>query len=981
MEPQATKFSNMGRHELAGDSSDLTFTTSTVQRDHELAGDVSVEVRDGSFTWELESQTANISRINLAIPKGKLTIVVGQVGSGKSSLLSAILGEMRTLEGQVLWNKKQNTVSYATQRAWLLNASLRDNVTFGLPFDHARYQQVISACCLQPDIDILPAGDLTEIGEKGINLSGGQKQRVSVARAMYAQTDIVLLDDPLSALDAHVGSHLFDQGIMGQLVKDCRTVVLVTHKLQYLEHAHLIVAMEKGQIIARGTMEEIRETSPDLHRGWMDAISECVRQIDEGLEPNAGPIFQNQTRKADHLKRDDNSSPVAAQHLLLNRLSRHMSVSSLASSVEDVWVRRADWCEDGTKKDQAKFVEDENKEKQPDGELGKLVEAEERMEGDVKLKYYVTYAAACGLHLAILVLFLQVCKAGVTLALDFWLAAWSSGNVGGSIDACNHTEANVNYTQWNTSQAISGPDTTGYYVTGYTGLSVGAIALTAAAVAASILSSLRGARVMHDRMVNNIVRAPLRFFDTTPTGRILNRMSGDQGTLDNHLPGDMVMFVQNCLDVLSAFIALGVITPYFLIGMIPILVFYYFMQKLFRSSARELKRIESIKNSPVFSQLAESFGGLSTIRAYRAEERFTDEMMRRLNAGFTPNMYLMAVECWLGVRMVSAGAVIIFIAGLSSVVAGLQGLVSPAWVGLAISYAIRIQIQLFSVVSSFANVENDMTRVERVDTYSRVQGEVYQHKSGNTVPPVEWPASGTVQLEGVSARYDESLDGVLTMVTANIRAGEKVGICGRTGSGKSSLTLALFRMIDMFEGKISIDGVDISRVPLTLLRSRLSIIPQDPVLFSGTIRFNLDPEENSDDEELWRALEIAQLKTLVADMPSKLDEMVTEGGENFSVGQRQLFCLARAFVRKSRILIMDEATASVDMETDAILQEVIKEAFGDRTVITVAHRIATILNSDRILVLDQGKLMENDSPENLLKKPDGLFTAMVKANK
>ncbi|XP_078621139.1 ATP-binding cassette sub-family C member 9-like [Branchiostoma floridae x Branchiostoma japonicum] len=292
-----------------------------------------------------------------------------------------------------------------------------------------------------------------------------------------------------------------------------------------------------------------------------------------------------------------------------------------------------------------------------------------------------------------------------------------------------------------------------------------------------------------------------------------------------------------------------------------------------------------------------------------------------------------------------------------------------------------MQVEMFSVVSAFAKVEANMTSVERVENYSRVPEEIYERKSGNTIPPEEWPASGTVQLESVSARYDQTLDPVLTMVTANIRAGEKVGICGRTGSGKSSLTLTLFRMIDMFEGVISIDGVDISCVPLTLLRSRLSIIPQDPVLFSGTIRFNLDPEENSDDEELWRALEIAQLKDVVTDLPSKLDEMVTEGGENFSVGQRQLFCLARAFVRKSRILIMDEATASVDMETDAILQDVIKVAFGDRTVITVAHRIATILNSDRILVLDQGKLVENDSPDNLLKKPDGLFTAMVKANK
>ncbi|XP_035660614.1 ATP-binding cassette sub-family C member 8-like isoform X1 [Branchiostoma floridae] len=565
--------------------------------------------------------------------------------------------------------------------------------------------------------------------------------------------------------------------------------------------------------------------------------------------------------------------------------------------------------------------------------------------------------------------------------MDFWLADWSASHVGGNIDAWNLTEANANYTQGNLSQPMDVPDTTGYYITGYTGLSVGAIVLTAAAVAAAILTSLRGARVMHDRMVHNIVRAPLRFFDTTPTGRILNRMAGDQGSLDNNLPGNMELFLRSGLKIVSAIVAVAVITPYFLIGMIPIIVFYYFMQKIYRATARELKRINLMKESPVYSQLSQSFGGLSTIRAYRAEERFTKQMMERLNDSFVPLLYSMGAEGWMGVRLVCAGAVIIFVAGLSSVVAGLHGLVSPAWVGLAISYAIRMQVQMFSVVSAFAKVEANMTSVERVENYSRVPGEIYERISGNTIPPEEWPASGTVQLESVSARYDQTLDPVLTMVTANIRAGEKVGICGRTGSGKSSLTLTLFRMIDMFEGVISIDGVDISRVPLTLLRSRLSIIPQDPVLFSGTIRFNLDPEEDSDDDELWRALEIAQLKDVVTDLPSKLDEMVTEGGENFSVGQRQLFCLARAFVRKSRILIMDEATASVDMETDAILQDVIKVAFGDRTVITVAHRIATILNSDRILVLDQGKLVENDSPDNLLKKPDGLFTAMVKANK
>ncbi|KAI8497857.1 hypothetical protein Bbelb_245090 [Branchiostoma belcheri] len=1054
----------------------------------ELSDDVAIQVRDGSFTWELDSEVANVSNINLSIPKGKLTIVVGQVGCGKSSLLSAILGEMTTLSGQVVWNKKHNKVAYAAQRPWLLNASLRDNVIFGLPFDRSRYQQVITACCLQPDIDILPGGDMTEIGEKGINLSGGQKQRISVARTLYAKTDIVFLDDPLSALDAHVGGDLFEKGIMGHLVRERRTVVLVTHKLQYLEHAHFVVAMDGGQIQTTGSMREIRESNPELYNNWKDIILEGHRKVAAGLgrkererllsHSSVGSRSSLQSGGSMSGSDDEEEASAEAERAkLLRQLSRQFSAYSVRSRVGESWAAK-----------------------------GKLVKQEERNVGEVALTHYLTYAAACGLVLVAVVLFLQVSKQGMQVGIDFWLSTWSSAStVTAMATAPVINMTAVNQTWGNLTQPPPGLDTS-YYINGYTALSVTAILLAAVSSIISMLSMVVGAKRLHEGMVRNIVLAPMRFFDTTPTGRVLNRMSEDQSVIDivssvyrpdrgsdspmaagrrairlaggpgtramrntpcwahavrekrvrtvlwkpwkrsitgsgpgctvkygpvrnplsnviaaRRLPFQMEALIRTSLMVTSALVVNAVVTPYFIIGAVPIVILYYFVQKFFRATARELQRLDSINKSPVFAHVSETLGGLSTIRAFRVEKRFKDNIMEKVNRSNTPFYFLTATNSWVGLRMGYMGGVIVFIAGLSAMVASIFGAVSSGMVGLSITYALNLQQYLHWVVRNYCEVEMMMNAVERITFYSTIPTEQYRDRQrGNVVPAADWPACGEIRLDKISVRYDKTLDPVLHTVTASFKPGEKtqsqrqthlslvlnaihtqsdtvteanapvlgaerhpytVGICGRTGSGKSSLTLALFRMIDMFEGKICIDGVDISRVPLTLLRSRLSIIPQDPVLFSGTIRFNLDPEDNVSDWELWRSLEIAQLKSVVTELPNQLDEMVTEGGENFSVGQRQLFCLARAFVRKSRILIMDEATASIDMETDAILQDVIKTAFRDRTVLTIAHRIATILNSDRILVLDQGKLVENDSPQNLLKKPDGLFTALVKANK
>ncbi|XP_078610721.1 ATP-binding cassette sub-family C member 9-like isoform X2 [Branchiostoma floridae x Branchiostoma japonicum] len=875
-----------------------------------MAEDVAIEIRNGNFSWELATGTVALHDINLKVLKEKLTVVVGQVGSGKSSLCSAILGEMRTLSGQVLWHK---------------------------------YQKVISACCLQPDIDILPGGDMTEIGEKGINLSGGQKQRVSLARALYSNSDIVILDDPLSALDAHVGGDVFEHGIMAHLINDeKRTVVLVTHKLQYLEESQYVVAMENGRILAQGTMDDIRQSNPDLCDSWREIIAQGIQETQE-------------------------------------RTRTSTSGSSLgAGSITDEDGKNK---EVGEEPEQDEDEEEEEEEEEVDegkAAEGKLVKAEERFVGSVRLQHYVIYAAACGPIAVVLLLLLQLCKHGLQIGIDFWLSTWASaGTMAGS--PSEPQNSTVNQTMGNTTKAPPAVDVR-YFIIGYTGLSVAAIVLTAFASALTILTMIRGAKNLHEAMVRNVVLAPMRFFDTTPTGRVLNRMSEDTATIDLRLPLIMEHLIRVVLLICSALLVNAVVTPYFLIGAVPIVVFYYMVQKYYRATAREIKRLDNINKSPVFAHFSETLGGLTTVRAYRMEKKFSTSLMDKLDRSNTPVYYTNAISSWIGARLGYLGAIIVFLAGLSSMLAAMFGSVSSAMVGLSITYALNIQMYLLWLVRGYAMIEMMMTSVERVDSYSSIPTEPY-NTDGNVIPDDNWPSKGEVTFEDVSVRYDKTLGPVLTDVSATFEAGEKVGICGRTGSGKSSLTLALFRIIDNFKGKITIDGLEISRVPLTTLRSRLSIIPQDPVLFSGSVRYNLDPFDKCSDEELWEALEIAQLKTLVSELPNKLDEAVSDGGENFSVGQRQLFCLARAFVRKCRILIMDEATASIDMETDSTLQNVIQTAFKDRTVITIAHRIATILSSDRILVLDQGKVVENDSPDKLLTQPNGLFASLVKANK
>uniref|UniRef100_A0A8C3G1S8 ATP-binding cassette, sub-family C (CFTR/MRP), member 9 n=1 Tax=Cyclopterus lumpus TaxID=8103 RepID=A0A8C3G1S8_CYCLU len=862
--------------------------------------DVAVKVSNGFFTWG--SNLSTLSDINIRIPTGQLTMIVGQVGCGKSSLLLAMLGEMQTIDGRVYWsNKNRYSVAYATQKSWLLNATVEENITFGSSFNKQRYKAVIDACSLQPDIDLLPFGDQTEIGERGINLSGGQRQRICVARALYQNTNIVFLDDPFSALDIHLSDHLMQEGILKFLQDDKRTVVLVTHKLQYLIHADWIIAMKDGSVLREGTLKDIQTHDIELYDHWKTLMN---RQ-DHGLEKDVQQDSQ--------------------------------------TTLERKTLRRA-------------FYSREAKNQMDDEDEGN---------GFTTIKVCWCYLSSGGFFMVFLMVSSKLLKHSVIVAIDYWLAIWTSSKT----------------SQFNGTSLADGPSHDSPYLTVF-------IVLCAAGITLCLITSLTveflglsAATNLHHNLLNKIIHAPIRFFDITPLGQILNRFSADTNIIDQHIPPTLESLTRSTLLCLSAIGVISSITPGFLLTLVPLAVAFYFIQKYFRVASKDLQDLDDSTQLPLLCHFSETAEGLTTIRAFRHEARFKQRMLELTDTNNTAYLFLSAANRWLEVRTDYLGAVIVLTAAGASIWGHNIGLPSGGLVGLALTYALTVTNYLNWVVRNLADLEVQMAAVKKVNSFLGTESENYEGTMDASQVPENWPQNGEIKIQDLCVRYDPVLKPVLKHVNMFIEPGQKVGICGRTGSGKSSLSLAFFNMVDIFEGKIVIDGIDICKLPLQTLRSRLSIILQDPVLFSGSIRFNLDPERTCTDDRLWEALEIAQLKNMVKALPGGLDAVVTEGGENFSLGQRQLFCLARAFVRKSSILIMDEATASIDMATENILQKVVMTAFADRTVVTIAHRVSTILDAEQVLVFSSGILVESDSGPNLLAQEDSLFSVLVRTHK
>ncbi|MGH0121230.1 UNVERIFIED_CONTAM: hypothetical protein FKN15_025937 [Acipenser sinensis] len=880
------------------------------------------KITNGYFTW-MPDGSPTLSNIDIRIPYGQLTMIVGQVGCGKSSLLLAALGEMQKISGSVYWNRKRGSVAYASQKPWLLNATVVENIIFEMPFNKQRYKAVIDACSLQPDIDILPHGDQTQIGERGINLSGGQRQRISVARALYQQTNVVFLDDPFSALDIHLSDHLMQDGILKMLRDDKRTVVLVTHKLQYLPHADWIIAMKDGTIQREGTLKDIQNSEPELFEHWKTLMN---RQ-DQELEKET----------------------VAESKTVLERKN----------------LRRAMYSREALMK-----TEEEDEEESIESDDEDNMSSVLRQRAKIPWRACGTYLSSAGILLLPLLLLSQLFKHSLMLAIDYWLAKWTSDVISAKINSDKNCtvsqECRFSHSSYSMVFSIL--------------CCLGIILCLITSVAVE-WTGLKVAKELHHSLLNKIILAPMRLFETTPLGSILNRFSADTNIIDQHIPATLECLSRSTLLCASALAVISYVTPVFLIALVPLAVACYFIQKYFRVASRDLQQLDDSTQLPLLSHFSETVEGLTTIRAFGYEAKFRQKLLGYTDANNIASLFLTAANRWLEVRMEYIGACVVLIAAVASITNSLYNQLSSGLVGLGLTYALMVSNYLNWMVRNLADMEVQLGAVKRINGLLKIEPENYEGLLSPSQIPTNWPHQGEIQIQNLSVRYDSTLKPVLKHVHAHISPRQKVGICGRTGSGKSSFSLAFFRMVDTFEGRIIIDGIDIAKLPLQTLRSRFSIILQDPILFSGTIRFNLDPEGKCTDSMLWEALEIAQLKPVVKALHGGLDAMVTEGGENFSLGQRQLFCLARAFVRKSSILIMDEATASIDMATENILQKVVMTAFSDRTVVTIAHRVHTILNADLVIVMKRGIILEYDRPEVLLEREDSVFASFVQADK
>ncbi|XP_049277102.1 multidrug resistance-associated protein 1 isoform X2 [Anopheles funestus] len=898
-----------------------------VQHDEKESSPLLIE--NGVFSWGGEETT--LKNINVRVEKNQIVAVVGTVGSGKSSLLSAFLGEMDKVSGRV---NTLGRIAYVSQQAWIQNATLKDNILFGKPMDQRRYNRVIEACALKPDIEMLPGGDMTEIGEKGINLSGGQKQRVSLARAVYNDADVYFLDDPLSAVDSHVGKHIFEQVIGPTGLLALKTRVLVTHGITYLPNTDKIYVLREGEVSESGTYQELM----DKKGAFAEFLIQHLQEVSEEEED------------LDEIKQQLENSVGAEE--LLNQLNRTNSKRSRSESTSETGSVK-DISRQNSTTDSSSSLRRRTSEKAPEVTKTKLIEQEKSETGSVKWEVYKHYLKSIGLTLSVATVILNMIFQGFSIGSNLWLSRWSTDE-----SAENDTSVRD------------------MYLGVYGAFGAGQVLSTFLSTLFLYVGALEASRTLHKTLLRRILRAPLTsFFDITPVGRVLNRFSKDIDTTDSDLPATLRAWSACFFGVVATLVVISISTPIFAAVIVPIGILYYAVQRFYVATSRQLKRLESVSRSPIYSHFGETIQGVQTIRAYSVQDRFITESDEKVDSNQLCYCPSIIANRWLAVRLEMVGNLIILFAGLFAVLG--RETMNAGLVGLSVSYALQITQTLNWLVRMTSDVETNIVAVERIKEYGETKQEAAWEVPNSTLPR-DWPEQGTVEFRDFQVRYREGLELVLRGISFTVNGGEKVGIVGRTGAGKSSLTLALFRIIESSGGSIVIDGQDISKLGLHSLRSRLTIIPQDPVLFSGTLRINLDPFNAHSDDDIWKALEHAHLKAFVKGLTAGINHEVTEGGENLSVGQRQLICLARALLRKTKVLILDEATAAVDLETDDLIQRTIRTEFKDCTVLTIAHRLNTIMDSDKVIVLDKGQIVEFAPPTELLQSKNTAFYSMAK---
>ena len=833
------------------------------------------------------SEPFRLHNLNFTFGRSELVAVIGSVGSGKSSLLAALVGEMRKTKGDLIVGAER---AFCPQQAWFQHLSLRDNILFGNEYDEKLYNAVIEACSLSTDLSALPSGDQTEIGERGINLSGGQKQRLNIARAIYSRKSIILMDDPLSAVDAQVGQHIFEHAICGLLADRCR--VLATHQLHLLSRCDKIVWMDQGRIRVIDTYEHLMDTDAEFR----DMLAK--------------------TTQVEH------SEPVAVTRAKFDSQSQ---------------------CPENTK-----AVES----------TAPLMRIEDRAVNAVSWKVYSSYLKAAGsLYFWPCVLVLLMIAQGSNIFTSLWLSWWTANKLGLSRDQ---------------------------YIGTYIALGgFQALIMFSFSLALSMLGTT-SSRNMLDRAMTRVLASPIAFFETTPLGRITNRFAKDIDTMDNYLTDSVRLYLLTLATILSIFILITVYFHYFAIAIGTLFIVFLYFSSYYRASAREIKRHEAVLRSNVFSRFTENVFGVTTIRAFSLQQKFIRDFQATIDD--TNSAYYLTVsnQRWLALRLAAIGNSLVFTTGILTVTSRFN--IHPSIVGLTLAYVLIITQVIQLTVQQLASVENAMVSTERLNEYGcRLEAETAADFRPVSLPS-RWPTGGAISFKGVRMRYRENLPLVLEDIDLRIPTGQHVAFVGRTGAGKSSLISTLFRLVPLTKGSIAIDEIDIADIALHDLRTRLSIIPQDPTLFKGTIRSNLDPYNEHSDHVLWSVMRESHLLP-AASSPSSdtygknldLESAVEDEGGNFSLGQRQLLALARALVRDSRILVCDEATSAVDLETDDRIQQTIASKFQGRTVLCIAHRLRTILNYDRVCVMDRGRVVELDTPRRLWGQ-GGIFREMCNQN-
>lgn len=990
-------------------------------------GDPVIGFDNATFTWggrdtlKADGSTAfRMIGMNIRFHVGALNIVAGPTGSGKTSLLMALLGEMTLLSGMVSipggHSREElrinpetgltESVAYCAQQAWLVNDTVKQNILFASPYDESRYKNVLSACALQRDLEILDAGDSTLVGEKGITLSGGQKQRISLARALYCNSRHVLLDDCLSAVDSHTAKHIFEQCITGPLMLG-RTCILVTHNVSLcVPFSRHVVVLANGKIAMQGPPDDV--ISSGLLGDEMTKSKSSSK---------AGTGSHSRTQSSDNIAGG-----------MANGMNGHAQKPSGAAV--------------GTGDGAA------TKTSNGDGTLNARTEG--KTTGRVKLSVMKLYLAAMGpWYFWILAFALFAGQQIASISTTVWVRQWANSYAFDRKTHGNHQQTSFGsghgispvkpvsaacltsgFCAWelaavsvappqifSASKTASPSDVNvSYYLGIYALLGTTYIAVATAREGLLFYGSLRASKKLHTRLLVSVTRAKFKFFDSTPLGQLMNRFSKDLEAIDQEV-APIALGVLGCLaTVLSIVILISIITPRFLIAAAFISILYFAIGKFYLSSSTDLKRLESVQRSPLYQQFGETLSGVTTIRAYGDERRFIRDNHSRIDTQNRPFIYLWAANRWLALRIDVTGALVSFFAGVFIILS--VGKIDAGAAGLSLTYAVQFTENVLWLVRLYSANEQNMNSVERVKEYLDVEQEATAIIPESR-PDGNWPSQGNIEFINYSTRYRADLNPVLSNVTFSVKGGERVGIVGRTGAGKSSLAMALFRGLEADEGKIIIDGVDIGLIGLQDLREAITIVPQDPTLFTGTIRSNLDPFGLFTDEEIFTTLRQVQL----IDVPSSastvesanlavpdttppqhgsngsagtddldltkqltntrensniftdLSSPIAESGSNLSQGQRQLLCLARALLKAPRVLIMDEATASIDYATDAKIQDTLR-AVKDSTIITIAHRLQTVIDYDKVLVLDKGKVTEFDSPSNLLSNEDGIFRGM-----